>query len=46
MRPDFDPNEEYLVAFYRQYRKSNSARGIAQDVVTVGVGAGFFGLGY
>lgn len=46
MRPEFDHDEEYLVAYYRQYRKSGSASSIAQDVVTVAVGAAFFGLGY
>lgn len=46
MRPQFDHDEEYLVAYYRQYRKSGSGRSIVQDVVTVAVGAAFFALGY
>jgi len=46
MRPNFDHEEEYLIAYYRQYRKSGSARNDIQDVVTVAVGAAFFALGY
>jgi hypothetical protein len=46
MRPNFDHEEEYLIAYYRQYRKSGSARNDIQDLVTVGVGAVFFALGY
>jgi hypothetical protein len=46
MRPEFDHDEEYLVAYYRQYRKHGSARNVAQDVATVAVGAAFFAMGY
>ncbi len=46
MRPEFDHDEEYLVAYYRQYRMSGSGHSIIQDVVTVAVGAAFFALGY
>jgi hypothetical protein len=46
MRPKFDHDEEYLVAYYRQYRKSGGGRTIIQDLVTVAVGAAFFALGY
>ena len=45
MRPPFSQDEEYLVAYYRQYRKSDSARIIIQDIVTVAFGASFFLLG-
>lgn len=46
MRPDFDHDEEYLVAYYRHYRKSSSPGSIVQDLATVGVGVAFFCLGY
>jgi len=46
MKPEFDPVEAYVVAYYRQYRKSVGAGGIVQDLAIVAVGAAFFVMGY
>lgn len=46
MRPQFDHEEEYLIAYYRQYQRSGGRRSIIREVTTVAVGAVFFGLGY
>ncbi len=46
MRPKFDHNEDYYIAYYRQYRKAQGARIVAQDVTTVVVSATFFALGF
>jgi hypothetical protein len=46
MRPKFDNEEEYIVAYYRQYSKSGSARSHIQDVITVAFGTALFALGY
>lgn len=46
MRPKFDHDEEYLIAYYRQYRKSENIRSMVQDVVTVVAGAAAFALGH
>ena len=46
MRPKFDNDEDYYIAYYRQYRKSQGVRIVAQDVTTVVVGATFFALGF
>jgi len=45
-RPDFDRDEEYLIAYYRQYHKSNQPSAAIQDIVVVVVGVVFFALGY
>jgi hypothetical protein len=46
MRPKFDHVEAYLVAYYRQYKKSSGRRSFVQEAITVAVGAAFFALGY
>ena len=45
MRPKFDNKEEYLIAYYRQYRESGDVSGVLQDVVLALVAGGLFGLG-
>ena len=46
MRPEFDHDEEYVIAFYRRHQKSGRAGHIAQDAVAVTVGAAFFVFGH
>ena len=46
MRPKFDHDEEYLVAYYRQYKKSSRRRSILEEATAVTIGAVFFALGY
>lgn len=46
MRPDFDHDEEYLIAYYRKFHRSNNSSSTIQDITVVAIGAVFFALGY
>lgn len=45
-RPEFDHEEEYIIAYYRQYRKAEGRRSLAIDLTCLAMGAVFVGLGY
>ena len=46
MRPDFDPQEEFLALYYLQYKKSHGMRYLIQDLIILIVGAGLFLLSF
>lgn len=46
MRPQFDSDEEYIVAYYRQYQKSTGTRSIVQEVTAVAISTAFFLMGF
>lgn len=45
MRPQFNRDEEFLIAYYRQSSESTQTRAILQDVTTAAMGCLFLGLG-
>ena len=45
MRPKFEPDEEFLIAYYRQYRPKSRFTDLLQDIVIVLVASSLFGLG-
>jgi len=46
MRPEFDHEEEYLVAYYRKYRKSGKTGLPLTEMTAVLMGTLFFGMGW
>lgn len=45
MRPQFDHDEEFLIAYYRQYRRSTGVSAIGYDLAFLIPGGGLFGFG-